>query len=550
MAIQGKETINVGFPNQPQGSDSLYTAFNKIKNNFDTLFACASPYSTVTGNTGIFANPNSTAGTLDIFNTGVTGLSVSGNGITITGTSNGGVYTGNLILSFEGTGIGSVTSVEISSATLDISGTNPITTSGVINIDLPSSFSVTGNIEAGYILTDNLLYANGEPYSFSGNGTPGGSNTQVQYNNAGAFGSSANFTFDQTTNTLTVTNLITTTLSTTGNANVSNIGAGEGIFSGNIILGGGALTGANLVSANNITASGNISGNYFIGDGSLLTGVSASASGNTTEVQYNDSGSFGSSANFTFDQTTNTLSVTNVLADSSSVTGNIDVGNLSADGIITTSSNVSAGNVIVGSGAGGSIVGANLISANTFTSINLSATGNVDLGSVSNITISGGSSNNVLTTDGTGNLSWQPQVGTSNISNIVPNIIWDPIKSLMIFKAPNETIGNLGTLTSSSANINWNSHNNYYGLLSANVEFSFEGIETYDPPISMISSVTLYLQQDTVGNRSITWPITVKWPDGNVPIASTTANAIDIYTFLTFDAGTTIIGLQQVRGII
>lgn len=42
-----------------------------------------------------------------------------------------------------------------------------------------------------------------------GNGTPGGSNTQVQFNNAGNFGGSSSFTFDTVTNTLAVTGNIT-----------------------------------------------------------------------------------------------------------------------------------------------------------------------------------------------------------------------------------------------------------------------------------------------------------------------------------------------------
>jgi len=38
----------------------------------------------------------------------------------------------------------------------------------------------------------------------SGNVTIAGSNTEIQFNNAGLFGASANFTFDQNTNTLTI----------------------------------------------------------------------------------------------------------------------------------------------------------------------------------------------------------------------------------------------------------------------------------------------------------------------------------------------------------
>jgi len=68
--------------------------------------------------------------------------------------------------------------------------------------------------------------------------------------------------------------------------------------------------------------------------------------GLTTEVQYNDAGSFGSNANFTFNKTTATLNVakinvTSTTVSTSNTTGAIIVaggigvkGNVTADGII------------------------------------------------------------------------------------------------------------------------------------------------------------------------------------------------------------------------
>lgn len=53
----------------------------------------------------------------------------------------------------------------------------------------------------------------------------------------------------------------------------------------------------------NITAVGNISGNYFVGNGSQLTGITATAApgGNSGAVQFNNAGTTGGSDNFTFD---------------------------------------------------------------------------------------------------------------------------------------------------------------------------------------------------------------------------------------------------------
>jgi len=52
-----------------------------------------------------------------------------------------------------------------------------------------------------------------------------------------------------------------------------------------------------------VPSTGTLSATAFVGSGAGLTGVSASAAGSNTQVQYNSSGSFAGSANFTFDGT-------------------------------------------------------------------------------------------------------------------------------------------------------------------------------------------------------------------------------------------------------
>lgn len=86
----------------------------------------------------------------------------------------------------------------------------------------------------------------------------GGSNTQIQYNNANAFGGSPAFTFNSSTNVIAATGNITS-----GN-----------LLTGGLISATGNITGGNLVTAGLISATGNVAGNYFIGNGSLLTGIS------------------------------------------------------------------------------------------------------------------------------------------------------------------------------------------------------------------------------------------------------------------------------------
>jgi len=50
----------------------------------------------------------------------------------------------------------------------------------------------------------------------------------------------------------------------------------------------------------NLTASGHVSASLYYGDGSNLTGITTTAAGANTQLQYNNSGQFGASANLIF----------------------------------------------------------------------------------------------------------------------------------------------------------------------------------------------------------------------------------------------------------
>ncbi len=130
MAISGQNNIDIGGENQAAGSDTLYEAFNKIQNNFTTLFSTASPYNTFTPGVGISTSANSTTGNLVIENTGVLSL-IAGTGITLSSA------TGNVVISASGSGnVTGVTSVGIVSNSLTITNT-PIVSSGDITVELP-----------------------------------------------------------------------------------------------------------------------------------------------------------------------------------------------------------------------------------------------------------------------------------------------------------------------------------------------------------------------------------------------------------------------------
>lgn len=153
MAISGKQTINVGLPNESIGSDSLYTAFNKTVNNFNTLFGCASPYNTFTAGNGISTSQDSGAGAVTITNTGVTEI-VAGTNISVS-SANGQVTIS--AAGGNGGGSGTVTSVGVNSSTLSVSTTAPgnIVSSGNIIVDLSTVGTIAGSYTYPSITVDN-----------------------------------------------------------------------------------------------------------------------------------------------------------------------------------------------------------------------------------------------------------------------------------------------------------------------------------------------------------------------------------------------------------
>ena len=190
----------------------------------------------------------------------------------------------------------------------------------------------TSNVSAGNVKTNNLLYANGTAWDIGG--IPGGSNTQVQFNDIGDLHGSVTlqrgvaYTANALPTGLSITGAnIAGTLDVTGNLSAGNIVASGGS--------GGSITGANLVSANfftgtlttaaqpNITSVGtltslDVTGN--IAGGNLTTTGLVSATGNVSGGNLTTGGAL-------------------------SVTGNANVGNLGTGGLIIATGNISGGNL-------------------------------------------------------------------------------------------------------------------------------------------------------------------------------------------------------------
>jgi hypothetical protein len=399
MAISGLQTIDVGLQNESTGSDSLYTAFNKIQDNFEIVANIAN-YSNFTGNTGIAVASNANAGTVGITNTGVISI-IAGTNITVS-SANGNVT----INSAGGNGSGSVTSVGVTPVSNSrITVTNsPITTTGNISIDLANSGVTAGSYTLPSITVDNygrvINISNGS--SVGSQITNGNSNVTVSANsditlgvngNANVLvitGSSATLTGNLIAGNVSGT-LLTGTITTDTQPNITSLGTLTYlIVSGNINTGN--IAGANVVNAN-----------YFIGSGNNLSNIqAANITGTVANATYaNTAGSAtsaGSAGTATYASTSGSAGSAITAVTAATVTGTTQ-SNITSVGTLTSlivNGNINAGNVIATSFTGST--------ANT----TISSSANVILSANTSVQVSGG---------GTFRL---PRLTSAQIANLIP----------------------------------------------------------------------------------------------------------------------------------
>lgn len=248
-----------------------------------------------------------------------------------------------------------------------------------LNLGDASQLKILGGNNGYFLQTDgtgNLSWAEGG--GGGGNGTPGGANTQVQFNDAGTFGGDSGFTYDKLTNTL----------------RVENISAGDSTDDTVNIIGNLAITG-NINVSTNLVSNGNITGDFLFGDGGYISNI------------HTDVANYVSQANQANITALGNLQFLNVDGDMVSLgniatSGNINAGNISLSSNINAGNGYFVGNVDYIGNLNIQSVGKLRVTGN----INTSGSPNINLGTLSNIHIGGGVNGYVLTTDGTGNLSW------------------------------------------------------------------------------------------------------------------------------------------------
>jgi Major tropism determinant N-terminal domain len=185
-----------------------------------------------------------------------------------------------------------------------------------------------------------------------------------------------------------------------GSGNVT----GTNVLTTGIVSATGNVTGGNIRTVGQVSASGNVSANYFIGNGSQLIGITASAvdaanlTGNTlaANVVYSSLTRVGTLANVSvFGNVTggNLITAGQVVA-----TANVVGGNLTTAGQVVATATITGGNLATGgtASATGNITGGNIVTAGLVT-----ATGNVS-GNYLRATLDINAGGNISATNHTG----------------------------------------------------------------------------------------------------------------------------------------------------
>ena len=300
---------------------------------------------TVTGTLTTAAQPNITSiGTL-------TSLAVTGN------SNLGNIATANI---FSGDG-GLLTNISVSAGNAILSGSS--------NVRVVSS---GGNVVTGVAGNANIIIATGTGVNVNGYLTASGNITSTNANLGNA--TNANYfignLYGQANTALTAG-----TVTTNAQPNITSVGTLS------------ALTVTANITAGNIYANtGIVKGQYLYGDGSNITNITITAGSSIVNGTSNVSIP-ASNGNVNTVVNANTILVV-------TGTGVNVIGTLNATGSITGNFNGNVTNASQG----------NITSLGTLTGLTVSGTTN--LGAVGNVTITGGSSNFYLRTNGSGVLTW------------------------------------------------------------------------------------------------------------------------------------------------
>ena len=356
------------------------------------------------------------------------------------------------------------------------------TSAGNITVNAPSSgtgLTVLGSMLVGAptggdkgVGTINAtgLYVNGSPVSSSTGTSPGGTDIEIQYNNAGSFGGATMY-YNKSNGSFSIgapTSAVALTVSGTGAYNAINSN--------------GALQVSDS-TANYLTTISSSAANSYIDSsytsGSTLNLRTANASGVVTQrVSINSSG--------------------NVTINAPSSGTTLALAGLASQYAWSATDGTSTSALYL-NGASGSQIGTYSNHAFTLYSNNAAR---VAIAAAGNVTINAPTSGQALTvTAATG--------GLSNAGLIVNGSASTPISAV--------------TFSATAMSIDCTRSNVFITTLTANVTTA----PVYPNPQDG-QTINWFILQDATGTRTMTWGAAVKWPGGTAGVLSTAANAVDL----------------------
>lgn len=228
--------------------------------------------------------------------------------------------------------------------------------------------------------------------------------------------------------------------------------------------------------------------------------------------------------------------------------------------VVTTDSNTAVGNAAVTNSFTANTLFANTISGgntttpaavsfstNTTFASNATFTGTrTNLGLAANVAIQGGNSTFrvVTVSSAASNTLVVTKINTGDLSDIsvsspaTGDILKYSTAASAWVNTPRYTEVVTNASPTSTQTIDWATRNVFNLTLQGNTVITF----TNPPPAGTMQAMTVILTQDATGSRLVTWPSAVKWSYSSAPVLTTTPNYRDVFTFITFDGGTTYAG--------
>ena len=113
------------------------------------------------------------------------------------------------------------------------------------------------------------------------------------------------------------------------------------------------------------------------------------------------------------------------------------------------------------------------------------------------------------------------------------------------FQSAREVVTVVASAGTATYTFDLSTSNNWDITMTGNPTLAFS-----NPPASgILQAITVLFRQDGSGNRTLTYPASVKWTDGVSPVLATAANKVDVLTFFTVDGGTTYYGAQALANL-